>query len=209
LHQFERFTIIYPYKTIKDKKCLIIIIRTGKSTMQSKYKLSILSLFSAVAFQADALAATSTQEMAAIAKIISLSKNVPAGDATFAVVYDPSSEASKADLESIKGLIGGGYKAPKHNFKLKEVPVSNISSIDSKIIFMTEGLNAGAQTSTLNKGIEKQALTVTTNISYVQNGNCVLGVEVGDNVNILLNSNSFSKSKLDFDAAFKFMIKEI
>ncbi len=177
--------------------------------MQRKYTLGMLSLLSLVAFQANALAATSNQEMAAIAKIISLSKNIPAGDATFSVVYDPNSAESKADLESLKGLIGAGYKAPKHNFKFEEVPVSNIGSVSSKIIFMTEGLSAGDQAKALDKGVANQALTVTTSIPYVQSGNCVLGVDVGDNVNILMNGASYAKSKLDFDAAFKFMIKEI
>lgn len=173
------------------------------------FAVGMLSLLSAVAFQADALAATSEQEMAAIAKIISLSKDIPAGNATFSVVYDPASADSKADLESVKSLIGGGYKAPKHTFTIEEVPVSNIGSISSKIIFMTEGLSAADQTSALNKGVSSQALTVTTSLPYVQGGNCVLGVDVGDSVNILMNGSAYSNSKLDFDAAFKFMIKEI
>lgn len=171
--------------------------------------LGMLSLLSAVAFQADAVAATSEQEMAAIAKIISLSKDIPAGNTAFSVVYDPSSAESKADLESLKSLIGGGYKAPKHTFTLEEVPVSNIGSLSSKIIFLTEGLSAGDQSSALNKGVANQALTVTTTLPYVDAGNCVLGVDVGDSVNIIMNGGAFGQSKLNFDAAFKFMIKEI
>tara|TARA_Y100000296_G_scaffold22389_1_gene26467 strand:+ start:10432 stop:11013 length:582 start_codon:yes stop_codon:yes gene_type:complete len=190
---------------------LILLTRTRnwEKNMQSKFKLGLLSFASLVAVQAEALAVTSDQEMAAIAKIISLSKDIPAGDATFSVVYDPSSDASKADLESLKSLIGGGYSAPKHTFKLEEVPVSGIGSIGSKIIFLTDGLSAGDQSSALNQGVANKALTVTTSLPYVENGNCVLGVDVGNNVNIIMNGEAFGKSNLDFDAAFKFMIKEL
>tara|TARA_R110000868_G_scaffold190862_1_gene434776 strand:+ start:73941 stop:74432 length:492 start_codon:yes stop_codon:yes gene_type:complete len=157
----------------------------------------------------NAYAETSPQELAAIAKIVSLSKDIPAGDAAFAVVYDPSSAASNADLAAIKGLIGDGYKAPKHMFKLEAVPVDNVSGSSAKILFMTEGLSGDAQKKILTRGVANQALTVTTSLPYVEGGNCVLGVDVGSGVKIIMHSESYSASKLNFDSAFKFMIKEI
>lgn len=177
--------------------------------MNFKSTLGALSLVALMATSNQALAETSPQEIAAIGKIASLSKDIPAGDATFAVVYDPASAASKADLAAIKGIIGSGYKAPKHTFKIKEVAVGDVAGESAPILFMTEGLNAGAQKATLDKGIANKALTVTTTMPYVEGGNCVLGVDVGSAVSIILHSGSYAASKLQFDGAFKFMIKEI
>lgn len=177
--------------------------------MIHKKKLMLLSALSAFAIASNAYAVTSEQELAAIAKILSLSKDIPSGEVTLSVVYNPSSDTSKADLDSLKGIIGSGYKGPKHNFTVSEVPVADIGSINSKVIFVTEGLSDASQASVHAKGIEKQSITVTTTLPYVENGKSVLGVKVDDSVNVLMHGDTFSKSGLKFDAAFKFMIKEI
>ncbi|MFT7144920.1 MAG: hypothetical protein ACI9TY_001315 [Alphaproteobacteria bacterium] len=173
------------------------------------YQIGFISALSLFSYGLEAHAETSTQELGAIAKILSLSKDIPSGDASFAVVYDPASSASMAELNTLKGLMGASYKAPKHNLIIKEVPIDSISSISAPILFMTEGLSASAQQQTLDKGIASKSLTVTTSLNYVESGKCVLGVDVGSGVKIIMNSASFNASKLNFDSAFKFMIKEI
>lgn len=173
------------------------------------HKIGLFSALSLFAFGLEAQAETSKQELGAIAKIISLSKDIPSGDATFAVVYDPASSTSMADLNALKTLMGASYKAPKHKLVLKEVPVGSIDGTSAPILFMTEGLSAASQQKTLDKGIANKALTVTTSLEYVDSGKCVLGVDVGSGVKIIMNSSAFNASKLNFDAAFKFMIKEI
>lgn len=175
----------------------------------SKYLLTTLGLAASFLISGNAWAETSKQEFTAISKIVSLSHNVPAGDVEFAVVYDPKSASSVADKDAIKALIGEKFKAPKHVFKFKEVPASEISGNASPILFMTEGLDEALQKSILDEAKSSKSLTLTTAIPYVESGNCVIGVDVGSTVKIIMHGGAYKRSKLKFDAAFEFMVKEI
>lgn len=175
----------------------------------SKYMVGALSLATALTMSANVEAETSKQEFAAISKIVSLSHDIPAGEVEFAVVFDPASPASVADKDAVKALIGGGFKAPKHTFKFKEVAIGDVAGAASPILFMSEGLSADSQKQTLNTATSKKALSLTTSLPYVESGNCVIGVDVGGSVKIIMNGAAYKASKLKFDAAFEFMVKEI
>ena len=175
---------------------------------KSKFMLGLLACtFSTFAWNAEA--ETSKQEFTAISKIISLSHDVPAGEVNFAVVYDPSSPASVADKDAVKGLIGDGFKAPKHTFKFSEVTSANAGSVNAPVIFLTEGLSEATQKAVLGKASSEKALTITTSLPYVEGGNCVVGVDVGSAVKIIMHGGAYKASNLKFDAAFEFMVKEI
>lgn len=177
--------------------------------MNFKSYLSSLSLLMVMFYAQPLWASTSAREIAAIGKIMSLSKSTPAGETTFAVVYDPSSKESTEDLQSIEAILGEGYRAPKHIFKFKKVAIEDLGKESFPILFMSAGLNEATQKNILTNGVQHSSLTITTTLPYVEKGNCVLGVDVGNAVSILLNSEAYNSSKLKFDGAFKFMIKEI
>ena len=155
-------------------------------------------------------AETSQQEIGALAKVISLSKDVPAGDVAIAVVYDPANAVSQKDLESVKSFMEGGFKGPKHTFTAKAVAVSDVNSIaGDKLVFVTEGLDASTQVKVKDLAMNHKILTATTDMSCVENGNCLIGVDVSSGVSILMNAATYAASGLTFDAAFKFMVKQI
>ena len=152
---------------------------------------------------------TSGQEFEAMAKIISLSKDVPAGEVAFAVVYDPASATSVSDKDHVASIIGDGYKLAGHTFKFVAVEADSIGSISAPIVFMTAGLSAANQKSALANAKSRKAITMTTDLPAVKSGNCVIGVDVSDAVSIMMHGGAYQDSGLKFDAAFEFMVKEI
>ena len=154
-------------------------------------------------------AETSAKEFKAFSKILSLSKDVPAGSIELGVVYDASNATSKADFDAIKAMIGNGFKGPKHQITLKEVTPADIASSGTPVLFITEGLDAGAQGKAAETAKANKVLTVSTDMGCVESGNCILGIDVSKGVKVLMNGNSYRDSGLKFDAAFEFMVKEI
>ena len=155
------------------------------------------------------MAEISQQELSAVGKIISLSNDVAGGAAEFAVVFDPSSAESVADKDKLQSLIGSAYKAPKHTFSFVAVPASDVANITAPVVFMTSGLSGDTQKQALANASSRKAVTISTDLSAVEAGNCVIGVDVGSSVRVIMNADAYNASGLSFDAAFEFMVKEI
>lgn len=157
-------------------------------------------------------AATNDQEFKAFAKILSLSKDVTPGDVTIGVVYDGSNSSSQADLDAIKGIVGGSFKGAKHNISVEPIAAGELSAkgAGKKVLFATEGLSAATQSEIHGLAKSGQALTVSTDISAVEGGHVILGVDVdGGSVKIIMNGSAYREVGLSFDAAFEFMVQEI
>lgn len=157
-------------------------------------------------------AATNDQEFKAFAKILSLSKDVTPGDVSIGVVYDGSNATSQADLDAIKGIVGAAFKGAKHNISVEGISVADLAAkgASKKVLVSTEGLSADAQGQIHSLAKSNQALTVSTDISSVEGGKIVLGIDVeGGAVKIIMNGNAYRDIGLNFDAAFEFMVQEI
>lgn len=171
-------------------------------------KKSLLLGATALALSAvPAFAETNDKEIGAFAKILSLSKDVPAGNVEIAVVYDAG---SKADLDALQKIAGGGFKGPKHTITFKGVDAASAASAaSSQVVWLAEGLGADAQAAVLGATKGKKVLTVSSDASVVEAGNAVLGVDIGSAVKIVIHSDNYKQSGLTFDAAFEFMVKQI
>jgi len=154
-----------------------------------------------------AASAMDQKELEAIGKILALSKDIPGGNVTVAVVYDGANAASNGEMEKIKGLIGGGFKAPMHTLTFKGVAAGGDLG-GAKVVILTEGLG-GAAAAAGNAAKSGKALCATASLAYVEGGNCMLGVDVGSSVKIVMHSKSIKDAGLQFDPALQFMVSEI
>ncbi len=174
-----------------------------------KHLFTAMALASSVLMSSTAQAEVNANELASMGKILLLSKDIAAGSVEMAVVYNPADAGSKADLDSIKSIIGGGYSAPKHTITIKEVTEDQAASANNPLVFVTSGVSAGAQAALKDNATSNKSLIVTSDMGCVEAGNCTLGIDVGSSVNITLNGSLYRDSGLSFDSAFEFMVKEI
>lgn len=156
-----------------------------------------------------AYAETNKKEFETFSKIISLSKDIPAGSIQLGVVYEPNNLTSKKDFNSIKAIIGKKFKGYKHNITLKEITPAEISTNNTPVLFVTEGLSNNIQAKISAQAKASKALTVSTDMQCVEAANCILGIDVSKGVKIIINGKAYNDSGLRFNAAFEFMAKEI
>lgn len=163
---------------------------------------SILTSMSLATFQAHA---TDTKDMQVIGRALSFVEGGANGDVTVAIVYSNDAPSSKADAETVAGLLEGGLDAGKVKMFPKLVEIGDIASAsDAAAVFVPQGMSphfpsiAGA-----NK------LTVTTDKTCVDSGSCVVYVQSAPKVEILVSQAAASASSVSFAAAFRMMIKEV
>lgn len=162
-----------------------------------KLLLSSLAL-SSFAF-ANVNAETTNQEFAAINKIASLCQTFKATGIEVAVV----NSASAIDSSAIEGY------AKSAGLKTSLVDVANVGSTTANLVIVANGISPADQDKVKSAFVGKPVLTASTDLKCVENGKCMLGVDVGSVVKLLVNSQGYSASGLKFDPAFEFMVKQI
>ena len=162
-----------------------------------KLLLSSLAL-SAATFTA-ANAETTNQEFGAINKIASLCQTFKASGIEVAVI----TSSSATDTAAIEGF------AKSSGLKVSTVDVANAGSTNANLIIVANGVSAADQDKVKAAFAGKPVITASTDLSCVESGKCLLGVDVGSVVKLLVNSDVYTSSGLKFDPAFEFMVKQI
>jgi len=150
-----------------------------------------------------AYAETTQQEFAAISKIASLCQTFKGKGVEVAVVYSNASAKSVKDKDSLVGF------AKSANLKTTSVTVSKVSSSSANVIILADGLSATDFAKVKSSFAGKPVITASSDLTCVESGKCLLGVNVGSVVKLLVHSKTYSDSGLRFDPAFEFMVKQI
>ncbi|MCP4394012.1 MAG: hypothetical protein GY804_07100 [Alphaproteobacteria bacterium] len=166
-------------------------------------KLLLSTIAFSTAFSVSVHAETSNQEFGAINKIASLCKTFKSSGLKMAVVFSSSTSKSVNDKNSLIGY------AKSSNLKAKEVEMANIASTDANLVILAEGLTPQDQAKVKSTLKGKPVITASTDLSCVESGKCMLGVNVGSVVKLLVDSKVYTASGLKFDPAFEFMVKQI
>jgi len=169
----------------------------------SMKKLLLSTIALSTVFSANVYAETSSQEFGAINKIASLCQTFKASGLKTAVVFSSSTVKSVNDKNSLIGY------AQSSNLNAKEVEMANISSTDANLVILADGLTSEDQAKVKSIFQGKPIITASTDLSCVENGKCMLGVDVGSVVKLLVDSKVYAASGLKFDPAFEFMVKQI
>lgn len=176
---------------------------------------SVLKASAAVAvgvtLSAQAFAATSAKEMQVVGKATSFATTIDkSAPVKVGIVYDAANAASKADFDAVMGIIGSGLKAGKVTLVAEPIAAGEISAKAGsvQVLFVTEGMSSAyADVSAAAKA--NKLLSISTDMACVESGNCLVGVDVGAGVKVLLNRAAVDAVGVEFDSAFKFMVKEV
>lgn len=176
-----------------------------------KKKILALSAVALAGFSVSAEAVTGKKEMQVVGKVAGFTSSIEKSKAVkLGVVFDAANATSQADFDAVKAIVGAGLKAGKLTIEFVPVAVSEISTKSASVdmFFVTEGLSAKmAEINSVAKKDKK--LTVSTDLTCVETGNCLVGVDVSSGVKVFLNRASVDATGIEFDSAFKFMVKEL
>lgn len=174
-------------------------------------KKTLLTLSALTVFSLSAEAVTEQKEMQVVGKVAGFANSInKAAPVKLGVIVDSTNATSQTDFDAVKSIVGTGLKAGKVTLEFVPVGLSEISSKASSVdmLFVTEGLaDKMAEINTVAK--ENKKLTVSTDMSCVETGNCLVGVDVSSGVKVFLNRASVDATGIEFDSAFKFMVKEL
>ena len=151
--------------------------------------------------------ADGSREIQVAGRTLTFLDNGPSGKVTFAVVFDPSKPASVAEKDEVMAAIGSGMSVGAATVVGRAVEFNSLGSAgDAGALYLTHGVNYTAAGAFAKS---KKILSISSDMSCVQSGACVMGVAASPKVEIVVNSATAKAEGIVFKAAFKMMIKEI
>jgi hypothetical protein len=142
------------------------------------------------------------------ARALSFMERPLSGTVRMGIVYIPGDAASEAEAESAVQLLGSGLKAGNLLFTPVRVALKNASTAAVDLFFLTDGM--GDRSAPVAAAAEKRKLVcVTLDISQVEKGACVLGIQSKPKVRIFVSRAAALASKSSFVTVFLMMVSEI
>ncbi len=131
----------------------------------------------------------------------------PSGAVTAAIVYEGGDAASEREARLIEQSLGAGLRVGSMTLKPRRVESHSLGQLaGAKVAFVTRGTNykqVGAATAA------HSILSISFDPACTQKGHCVLSVNSGSRVQIVVSRAATRASKLRFNSSFLMLIKEI
>jgi hypothetical protein len=157
---------------------------------------AVATLFAAAPAQA-----TSARDAAVVARAVSFVQGGPTGEVSVAVVDGPGADAAVA-------AFGSGVAAGAVTLKARKVPLSALAGSGAKVVLVPEG-QSGVHAEVAEIAKRMRALTVSSELSCVQAGHCVMGVRAEPRVEIVVSRAAAAANGVAFQSAFRVMIREL
>jgi hypothetical protein len=175
-----------------NKRALCIAIAAGASIFGNPFK---------------AFAATDKDIQVAI-RTIGFIEPALAGAIPTAIVYDKNNQISRTEAEQIRASLvaNGTVKAATLKPQLVEVDALD-GLVNFRVAFLTSGLS-DQQASVFRETSRRGIITISTDMSCVNAGRCVVGVSSSPKVQIVVNRAARTLSNAKFGSAFMMLVTE-
>jgi hypothetical protein len=154
---------------------------------------------------APASAETSQRDLEVIGRALSFVEGASGSDRVVAIVYDAASEG---EAQALNDIMSGGLSAGRVTLNGRLVPagdLSGLSGADAAVLVGGAAGDSGVFSAASGEGV----MTVSTDMSCVESGGCVMGVQSAPSVRIVVNRSAADTSSVSLAAAFAMMIEEI
>jgi hypothetical protein len=136
-----------------------------------------------------------------MARAVGFVDGMPRGAVPVAVVDGPNADAVVAAMGA--GVAGGGVTLVP-----RKIPVSGLAASGVRVIIVPEG--QGAQQAAIAAAARgMHAVTMSTDMTCVNSGNCVVGVSAEPRVEIVVSRAASTAAGVAFAQAFRVMIREV
>jgi hypothetical protein len=141
-------------------------------------------------------------------RVVTFLQPAPSGAVPAVIVWEPGNAASEADALAIEDSIGAGLAVGRGTLHARRVPVSNLAGLaGARIAFVTAGLHQQQQVA--DAASHGGIVTITSDLSCVQAGHCVVGVTGGPRPQIVVSRAAAKATGARFGTAFLMLVKEI
>lgn len=171
---------------------------------------ALLGLLLLLATPVLAFAETDKSDLSVGMKTLPLLTDKITGNASLAIIYDPSNPASQREAGNVKAILDSGFEAPG-DLKLRGVlvPVGDLGKLSgSRVAILTGGLR-GYYDAISRAASSRSILTMSTDMACVQAGKCVLGIASKPHVEIYYSKEAADNAKISFGQVFTLLVKQI
>jgi hypothetical protein len=160
---------------------------------------ALLAIFTM--FMSQAHAVTTSRDLQVIARAVGFVNALPRGVVDVAIVDGRGADALLAAMG--RGVTAGGVR-----LNPRRVSLADLAQSGARIIIVPEGQGAshGAIAAAAR---QLRAVTLSTDMSCVRAGHCVVGVAAAPRVEIVVSRAAATASHVSFSQAFRVMIREI
>lgn len=155
-------------------------------------------------------AATTQVDVSVAIKTLPLLTSKLPNSVQVAILFDPSSPASKMEADGIKAILNEGQLETRGvKFTGILVPVNDLGKmVGSRIAFLTGGL-AAHYDAIHDTAANNNILTISTDLACVRANKCVLGIMSQPSVEIYYSKTAADTTKIVFGPAFTMLVKQI
>ncbi len=157
---------------------------------------------------ASGYAAVTAKDVQVAGRVLGFTTSPLTGNVKLGIVYDPANAGSAADEAALVGILGAGLAVGSVTLVPLPIPIANVATASSDVIFLTAGLGAAAAQAGTRAAAEK-ILCITTDLAATQAGSCAVDVQTTPSVQITVNKATAAASGVSFASAFMLMITEI
>ncbi len=129
------------------------------------------------------------------------------GNVRLGVVYDPAEDGSMANADAVVTSLGARLKAGNLVFEPVAVNIDAALIAPVDVLFLPDGVEDRGM-KIARATAQRRLPCITLNVSEVQSGNCVLGIQVDPKVRIYVNRAAAAASDITFVSVFRMMVTE-
>ncbi len=143
------------------------------------------------------------------ARALSFVADPPSGTVRVGIVYAPGNRKSTQQAQALRSLLAEGFRVGPLELKPVLVEAGAVATANVGLYFLTSHLTPAETPRFATRGSNPRTLCITTDITQVRNGNCLLGVRSKPKVEVLVNRATALEQGVTFSTVFRVMITEI
>jgi hypothetical protein len=179
--------------------------RPARSTPELWLVVLACSLFLGLPARAD----VTKTDMQVAARALSFVSDPLSGTVRVGIVYAETSPRSVRQAQALRNMLAAGLRIGTVELRPVLIESASTANADVDLFFLTEYIPADETPVLLSDRVRRPTLCVTTDISQVRSGACIMGVRSQPKVEVFVNRAAASANDVTFSTVFRVMITEL
>lgn len=159
--------------------------------------------------ESPALADWTKTDVQVAARALSFVADPLSGTVRVGIVYASDSPRSLRQAHSLRSMLAGGLRIGTVELRPVLIDSTEAANADVDLFFLTEFIPTDGAPNLLSDTTGRPILCVTTDITQVRSGSCIMGVRSQPKVEVFVNREAASTNGVTFSTVFRVMITEL
>jgi hypothetical protein len=143
------------------------------------------------------------------ARALSFVSDPLSGTVRVGIVYAPDRPSSVRQAQGLRNMLADGLRIGAVELRPVLIDSARVANADVDLFFLTEFNPTDGTPDLLSDSTKRPILCITTDITQVHSGSCVMGVRSRPKVEVFVNRAAASANGVIFSTVFRVMITEL